>query len=80
MDQSKVGERLRVARSATGFTQEHAAENLGIARTTLVAIERGDRQPRPEELVALAKLYGVGVHSLLRPSAVRVDIVGQFRR
>jgi Zn-dependent peptidase ImmA (M78 family) len=28
----------------------------------------------------LAKLYGVGVHSLLRPSAVRVDIVGQFRR
>jgi Zn-dependent peptidase ImmA (M78 family)/DNA-binding XRE family transcriptional regulator len=80
MDQARVGERLRIARSATGLTQEHAAEKLGLARTTLVAIERGDRQPRPEELVALAKLYEVGVHSLLRPSAVRVDIVGQFRR
>ena len=28
----------------------------------------------------MAKLYGVSTHSLLRPSAVRVDLVGQFRR
>lgn len=80
MDQLKVGERLRVARSASGLTQEQAAERLGLARTTLVAIERGDRQPRPEELVAFARLYEVSVHSLLRPSAVRVDVVAQFRR
>lgn len=80
MDQSKLGERLRVARSAAGFTQEQAAEKLGVARTTLVAIEGGDREPKPDELIALAQLYGVGVHSLLRPSAVRVDLVGQFRR
>lgn len=80
MDQSKIGERLRIARSTAGLTQEQVAEKLGVARTTLVAIEGGDRQPRPEELVALAQLYGVGVHSLLRPSAVRVDLVGQFRR
>jgi Zn-dependent peptidase ImmA (M78 family)/transcriptional regulator with XRE-family HTH domain len=80
MDPAKLGERLRVARAAAGLTQEHAAEKLGVARTTLVAIEGGDRQPRPEELVALGGLYGVGVHSFLRPSAVRVDLVGQFRR
>src|ERR1700722_5700476 len=80
MDQAKIGERLRVARLATGLTQERAAEKLGVARTTLVAMEGGDRQPRPEELVSLARLYGVGVHSILRPTAVRVDIVGQFRR
>lgn len=80
MDQVKLGDRLRVARTANGLTQEQVAERIGVARTTLVAIERGDRPPRPEELVALAKLYGVGVHSLLRPTAVRVDLVGQFRR
>lgn len=80
MDQAKVGDRLRVARSASGLTQEQAAQSLGLARTTLVAIERGDRPPRPEELLALAKLYQVSVHSLLRPSAVRVDVVAQFRR
>lgn len=80
MEQGKVGDRLKVARSAAGMTQEQAAERVGVARTTLVAIENGTRQSRPEELVALAKLYGVGVHSLLRESAVRVDLVGQFRR
>lgn len=80
MDQAKLGERLRIARTAAGLTQEQAAEKLGVARTTVVAMEGGDRQPRPEELVALAKLYEVGVHAILRPSAVRVDIVGQFRR
>lgn len=80
MDPAKIGDRLRVARSTSGLTQEQAAQRLGLARTTLVAIERGDRPPRPEELVALAKLYGASVHSLLRPSAVRVDVVAQFRR
>jgi len=62
------------------MTQSQVAKQLGIARTTLVAVERGDRGARPEELTALAGLYSVSVHSLLRPSAVRVDIVGQFRR
>jgi len=80
MDQAKVGDRLRVARAASGLTQEQAAQRRGLARTTLVAIERADRPARPEELVALAKLYGASVHSLLRPSAVRVDVVAQFRR
>ena len=80
MDQVKVGDRLRVARAAAGLTQVQVAEKLGIARTTVVAIERGDRPARAEELVTLGKLYGVAVHSLLRASAVRVDIVGQFRR
>lgn len=80
MDQPKIGERLRVARAARGLTQEQAAESLAMARTTLVAVERGDRPPRPDELIALAKLYDVSAHSLLRPSAIKVDIVPQFRK
>lgn len=79
-EQARVGERLRVARTTAGLTQEAAAEAAGIARTTLVAIERGDREPRPEELLAFAKQYQVSVHALLRPSAVRVEIVPQFRK
>jgi Zn-dependent peptidase ImmA (M78 family)/DNA-binding XRE family transcriptional regulator len=62
------------------MTQGQVAESLGVARTTVVAMERGDRGVRSEELVALAELYGVSVNTLLRPAAVRVDIVGQFRR
>src|SRR3990167_6787960 len=79
-EQARIGERLRVSRTAAGLTQEHAAEAVQISRTTLVAIERGDREARPEELLALAKLYSVSVHSLLRPTAVKVELVGQFRK
>lgn len=79
-EQVRIGERLRVSRAAAGLTQEQAAEAIQLSRTTLVAIERGDREARPEELLALAKLYGVSVHSLLRPTAVKVEIVGQFRK
>jgi Zn-dependent peptidase ImmA (M78 family)/transcriptional regulator with XRE-family HTH domain len=79
-EQERLGERLRIARTSAGLTQEQAAESVGMSRTTLVAIERGDREARPEELIALAKLFGVSVHSLLRPTAVKVELVGQFRK
>ena len=79
-EQTRLGERLKVSRSAAGFTQEQAAEQVKLARTTLVAIERGDREVRPDELVAFANIYNVSVHSLLRASAIKVELVGQFRR
>lgn len=80
IDRAKLGERLRVARAARGLTQNDAANALSLARTTMVAIERGERQVRPEELIALSKLYGVSAHALLRDNAIHVDLVGQFRR
>ncbi len=79
-DAVAVGERLRVARNGTGLTQEQVAQKLNVARTTVVAIERGDRAVRPDELIALAELYGTSVHALVRKTAVHVDLTGQFRR
>ena len=76
---ASVGERLREARKSKGMTQEDVARHLGVARTTVVAIERGDREPRPEELVALASLYGRPVNELLRESEPVQDFVAQFR-
>jgi len=77
---TQVGDRLRIARSSAGLTQEAAAAILGVARTTLVAIERGQRRVRPGELRDLSRLYSVSANQLLRPTAVHVDIVGRFRR
>jgi Zn-dependent peptidase ImmA (M78 family)/DNA-binding XRE family transcriptional regulator len=79
-DRIKLGERLRVARSTAGLTQDQAAKQLQVARTTMVAIERGERQVKPEELIALAALYGITTSALLRETAVHVDLVAQFRR
>lgn len=72
--------RLRVARTAGGLTQGQAADKLGLSRTTLVAIEQGERQVRPAELIALANLYGTSVNALTRPTAIQSARPVQFRR
>ena len=75
-----LGERLRSARSNANLTQDAAAGHLNIARTTLVAIERGQRRVKPDELVAFARLYGISAGRLTAPSALHVDLTAKFRR
>lgn len=47
-DRQALGERLQAARKARGLTQHEVAERLQIARTTLTAIEKGERLIRPD--------------------------------
>ncbi|MGN2246940.1 helix-turn-helix domain-containing protein [Frateuria sp. GZRR35] len=61
-----LAERLLAARKAAKITQETAAQDLGMSRPTFIAIEKGVRRPKPEELVRLATLYGTPVSQLLR--------------
>src|ERR1700733_13031297 len=77
---TELGDRLRGARSDANFTQDAAAASLGMARTTLVAIEKGQRAVRPEELLAFARLYGVSAGKLVSPDAIHVDFSAKFRR
>jgi Zn-dependent peptidase ImmA (M78 family)/transcriptional regulator with XRE-family HTH domain len=77
---SDVGERLRIARENANITQRDAAERINIARTTLVAIEQGQRRMRIDELQELAKLYSTSVNALLRREAVHVDLAPRFRK
>ncbi|ESW78196.1 transcriptional regulator [Mesorhizobium sp. LSJC285A00] len=76
----EIGERLKVARETSKVKQEDAATRAGIARTTLVSIEKGQRAAKIEELQVLSLCYGVSVNSLLRKEAVHVDLVPRFRR
>ncbi len=68
-----------MARAAAGLTQEKVARGLGIARTTIVAIERGLRRLNPQEFWALCRLYHCPANELLRSSAVHVDLAARFR-
>jgi transcriptional regulator with XRE-family HTH domain len=58
LDQRQLGDRLKDARKARGLTQEAVATKLGILRTTLVAIEKGERRITPSELIEISKMYG----------------------
>jgi Zn-dependent peptidase ImmA (M78 family)/DNA-binding XRE family transcriptional regulator len=75
-----VGERLRQARDAAGVTQAAAAAAIDAARTTIIAIEKGERRVRLGELQKLAQLYRSSVNALLRQESVHVDLVPRFRK
>lgn len=79
MDAIVLGERLRVARSRAGFTQDDAAKAISVSRTTMTAIEKGDRRLRNKEFIALVDLYGTTANQLLRESVVSVDLTPRFR-
>lgn len=76
----ELGQRLRIAREAAKITQGDAADRLDMSRTTVVAIEKGDRRARIEEVRAFAQLYKTSINELLRAEAVHVDIVPKFRK
>jgi Zn-dependent peptidase ImmA (M78 family)/transcriptional regulator with XRE-family HTH domain len=70
---------LQEARKARGLTQQDAAHELGLARTTVTAIEKGERRVQPEELLQLARLYGRAVSDLVREREVAEEFAVQFR-
>jgi len=76
---AELGERMKVARESANITQDAAAKAAGMARTTLVSIEKGQRSVRAAELQALSRQYGVSVNSLMRREAVHVDLIPRFR-
>lgn len=77
---AEAGERLRIARERAKITQAAAAKAIGVARTTIIAMEQGERRARMSELQQLAKLYGTSVNALLRQESVHVDLAPRFRR
>ncbi len=79
IDPKLLGRRLQEARKARGLTQQDAAEHLSVARTTITALEKGERRIRPDELLQLAKLYGRTVNEMLGPRGPVADFSVQFR-
>lgn len=75
-----VGERLRIAREAKRLTQQDAAASIDVARTTLVAIEKGQRKVRMPELRKLVQIYATTINTLLRDEAVHVELAPRFRK
>lgn len=55
--QEKLAERLREAREYLGLSQEFVAQQTGISRVAISAIENGKRKVEALELTTLAGLY-----------------------
>jgi Zn-dependent peptidase ImmA (M78 family)/transcriptional regulator with XRE-family HTH domain len=79
IDPKAIGSRLQEARKASGLTQHGVAEHMKMARTTLVAIEKGERRITPHEMVKLAELYARPVSEFVNRPSVAIGFVPQFR-
>jgi Zn-dependent peptidase ImmA (M78 family)/DNA-binding XRE family transcriptional regulator len=66
IDPRTLGKILRDARKKCGMKQSDVAKIIYIARTTLVAIEKGQRAVKASELNELARLYGRSVSEFVR--------------
>lgn len=80
MPPTEVGERLRGARDRVKLKQAEAAESVGLSRTTLIAIEQGQRKVRIDELRKLAALYKMSINELMRQEAIHADLTPKFRK
>ncbi len=75
----RLGVRLREAREARGWTQLQLAERLGMARTTVVAIEKGERRLKPQELIDIAACLGRSISELVQKTTPVEGLVIQLR-
>lgn len=60
-----TGERIKAARNNAGIKQSELAAKLGVAVITIGQYERGKRQPRIEQLFAIADALNIPVEDLL---------------
>ena len=60
-----IADRLLRLRKAHGFSQEELAEKIGISRQSVSKWERAEASPDTDNLIALARLYGVSLDELL---------------
>jgi Zn-dependent peptidase ImmA (M78 family)/DNA-binding XRE family transcriptional regulator len=79
IDPRRLGDLLQQARKKMGMTQADAARVIDAARTTLVAIEKGERRLKPNELIKLARAYGRSVSDFVRPTPAIEPFEVQFR-
>ena len=64
--QQKVGRNIRSYRQRRGLSQEAFAEVLGVHRTYMGGLERGERNLTLRSLERIAEQMGVEVEELMR--------------
>lgn len=61
----EIADRLYTFRKNSGLSQEELAEKIGVSRQAVSKWERGEASPDTENLILLAKTYGVSLDELI---------------
>lgn len=62
----KFGEKLQQLRQRQGLSQSQLAEMLGVTRTHVSRMERGEKTPNIAMLLKIANIFGVTTDLLIR--------------
>jgi transcriptional regulator with XRE-family HTH domain len=71
MTSQAIGDRATQARERAGLSQRALAEQTGITQSTLSRIESGTREPKMNEVLAIAWATGSSVAEITDQSTVR---------
>jgi HTH-type transcriptional regulator/antitoxin HipB len=71
----EIAERLIKLRKEKGLSQEELASKLGLSRQAVSKWERAEASPDTDNLICLARIYGVSLDDLLNTSDSVEDIV-----
>ncbi len=65
----EIGKRLKELRDNLHLSQAYVAEQIGVSRSALVKMENNQRKVSSEELLLLARIYGVTTDYILEGDA-----------
>ena len=71
----EIANRLINLRKQSGLSQEELAARLGLSRQAVSKWERAEASPDTDNLIVLAKLYGVSLDDLLNTEQPVEDII-----
>ena len=71
----EIANRLVELRKKSGLSQEDLAEKLGLSRQAVSKWERAEASPDTDNLIVLAKLYGVSLDDILNTDEPVEDII-----
>ena len=80
LTQRDLGQRLKSAREAIGFTQQQVADEVALTRVAISQIESGQRTVSSLELMRLSNLYGRDMASFLEEKPVEKDALAVLFR
>jgi len=75
----EIANRLVELRKKMGLSQEELADKLGLSRQAVSKWERAEASPDTDNLICLAKLYGVSLDDLLNTDQSVEDIANEIK-
>lgn len=71
MNKFNITSRLHVLRAEKKISQEELADQIGVTRATIIAIEKGNYNPSLELAFKLARFFQTGIENIFSTKEIK---------